>query len=602
MTADPLGWKPSSIVGLPFTSGSLANEPIQIPEADNTSTQGLDKSKPTSDPRHSLKRVELTGEIKNNKEGTNVDITNAPLYFPFGATPLTHGFLGIFPAIYEKTGSKVAVLVEEFNLQRKSGEEVYPSDIYTTYELVLDPANHCDREVVQAEVKTSELLQSQFQDLINMGFPPEKAKDDFSYDGSMEGIKLGRLRLHGNGFKSLLREESEVVFGQRRYRYDCLEQVVQLFVEDSIKRGFEGRVIFDANFEEAIKLEKIGFQAVEVKEFEERKKNGIGQNFFSMYLSSDAINRFLERPRILREVSKEALANRMGKLPVLPLERPKNIFSNKFLGGKKFRVAIIDSKENDILLSPYLGHYVSHGTFVKAVLEAFAPPNTKFTTYEIPSFSFSHFDELINAAEQIKRDGNYDAVNLSYGGERFADSMKYSGIHGGLTRINFHKNREEIKKSIAQHLNQPGVRKYGNLDDLFIRFDEIEMVPIFVAAGNKGPYDLNPFLLFKNSRGVGALDLSGRKTIYSGDNQLVTEWAQGDYPVKTVFKNEKMLGYSIFNDDKVDIPIDIVTQGEIFDDYKNKSVENDHVQLVQGTSGAAPRALAEYLWKALFNQ
>ena len=99
--------------------------------------------------------------------------------------------------------------------------------------------------------------------------------------------------------------------------------------------------------------------------------------------------------------------------------------------------------------------------------------------------------------------------------------------------------------------------------------------------------------MFKGVRGIGALDLNGQKAIYSCDNNLVTEWAQGDYPVKAVVNDGKLEGYSIFGDNTVDIPIKDVSQKDVSSTAQSSS--NNSAKLVSGTSFAVPRALVRSL-------
>ena len=550
------------IIHSPVTvSGAVCSSSVQTTEPTPAEDAGHESNGTAS--QYNLETLQTTRRLNVETKRDAVDIDHDPLYSPFGLTPLTYQFHGITTITDKTNNTEVVGLVKSCE-----PSEHYMDSNNVVYELLVE-----GRKIglIFARIETPEYLEGQGS------WTKKNPKTFFTYDGNPTDTPVGRLAITSLQIFSDKYENTE-------------KKLLQAVIEESCKKGYGGRVCVteEASRGKTEEYSRLGF---EICQSQEEPSNRSRPNRNNMYLPEARINDYLSPPKILREVDEKKLESTTQAMANTCVPRPANITDTS---PRHLRVAVIDTEDDgSVSISPHLEHCVSHGYFVKCVIRSFAP-DAEIEHFRIRPLSLSEnqplIDALKNIVERIQNGEKFDAVNLSFGGAADLDKVCEDGdgeTLNDLNRSNLHLYREELRSIFEKSYSR---------ESLFAVFDKLaeHNVPVFVAAGNGGPYRLNHYLLLKGVRGIGALDLNGQKAIYSCDNNLVAEWAQGDYPVKAVIKDGDLKGYSIFGDDTVDIPIKDVSQKDVSSTAPKSSSDNS-TKLVSGTSFAAPRALVRSL-------
>jgi len=197
-------------------------------------------------------------------------------------------------------------------------------------------------------------------------------------------------------------------------------------------------------------------------------------------------------------------------------------------------------------------------------------------SFEYPEYTADDnidLEEISNKIDnRIAKGEKIDAVNCSFGEEvKIDDLAKVTGLP--LTKDNIKENRPKIKQWLKDN-DEGNATKLINKKIADIEKITSKGIPVYISAGNSGSEYLNVLTLADGSISVGAKygdnglrikengetisksDVTpGRKTSYSCDNTLVTEWAQGSYPVDILDDNNEdtPLLYDITEDGKADV-------------------------------------------------
>lgn len=269
---------------------------------------------------------------------------------------------------------------------------------------------------------------------------------------------------------------------------------------------------------------------------------------------------------------------------------------------------IDDYHQPDVILTKDGSIRAAHGRVVEQVIKNFLPGAEVIRFPRVPAASpqleFSFTDKagrrlpqgkqpygddlpaLRALFERVKAGEHFDAVNCSYGSEATFDSF---AKHYGLPL-----NRENVAEFASQIRHSDKLPP--SLKEEFEILSELKArgVKIYVSGGNYGRNHLIYPLILNDVIGVGALDQTGKKAMYSGDNARISRWALGNYPIKPIEKDGKLVGFSMLGDETLDIPI----ADTYYVPQQRRTESGDgkvEGKVIWGTSGSAPKALAEDL-------
>lgn len=227
---------------------------------------------------------------------------------------------------------------------------------------------------------------------------------------------------------------------------------------------------------------------------------------------------------------------------------------------------------------------ISHGALVAMVymrrkpssrvtlLHSEAPASSMVSGDSIRTGCETRVRSFEKVADALRQGQKVDGVNFSIAtaNTTLADLAEVTGLP--LSPRNAHRYREAIRERLFHLADQ--VKAGAPLNDKAHRFGCYAQVirsmealgrwgvPVHVAAGNEGPGHLNLYSLAKNAVTVGATNAKGEKTAYTADsshNPFVTEFAQGDFNVRPIQRNGKVVGYDVTGSGKVDIPAHMVS-------------------------------------------
>jgi hypothetical protein len=279
---------------------------------------------------------------------------------------------------------------------------------------------------------------------------------------------------------------------------------------------------------------------------------------------------------------------------------------------RRFRVAVVDlygpTRYN---ITPQGSGTLTHGQLVEAVLKANLPDGVEILPCPVesepkqtnrlrPNAFSSALNHLLNTltGSWFRRPVHVDAVNISLSSNNFFFDHVRQLFDLPVNRQNVALLRQDILRALKRVGQDIETRRIIQLLERISK-----RVPVFMSGGNRGAYDLNSFLLARGVRGVGSVDVTGKKSIFTADNALVTDWALGEYPVLPVKRQGTVSGYSLFGDDRVDIPAEQVdiTPLDAYAEYDvdlvppTIDVEGNPGILLTGTSFATPTAVARFL-------
>ena len=232
---------------------------------------------------------------------------------------------------------------------------------------------------------------------------------------------------------------------------------------------------------------------------------------------------------------------------------------------------------------------IPHGFVTSRIIEDGLPnANVYKKNIKNPFFENNNYikDSIAKPILKEMRAGKrYDAVNLSLGFDINFDRLsKLMGEE--ITPENIASKRRKVKDFLLKNPEAVADKRV-----FVFKLRSKEVMPlidcmdslsakgtkVYVSAGNSGKNTLNLLSLIDNSVSVGALK-DGEKSVVSGNNSLITRWADAIIPVK-----KTDYGYQI-NFDKSTKDIE-----------KHNSTGFWHATYgsIGGTSFSAPRALVE---------
>lgn len=239
---------------------------------------------------------------------------------------------------------------------------------------------------------------------------------------------------------------------------------------------------------------------------------------------------------------------------------------------------------------------VAHGTIVGRDILA-KSPNANVSNLELANYEPGTLVNSFNSiAQRVDRGERVDAVNFSAQTfNKIADLANVTGLQ--LTRENLAQNRDEIKNRLNVLTQNPGafggdpakVKDFTDFVPVIQALDGLTQrgVPVYIAAGNDGPDQVNLFALASGANIIGAADGNGNKAAFSADNSLITRFTTGVFPITPVANgNGQIVGADFTGDGRRDIrATQLSGQGTTFVNGRE----------VSGTSFASPTALGEDL-------
>jgi hypothetical protein len=269
------------------------------------------------------------------------------------------------------------------------------------------------------------------------------------------------------------------------------------------------------------------------------------------------------------------------------------------LPPRRFRVAVIDdfTTPHREGLCTQGTRTMTHGTVVESLLRSLLPNQVEILRMAPkPSQANGRLNSvtaliplLKDLLNQLKKGVQLDAVNLSTGTVVSYNALSHL-CQMLITRQTVHDERSDLLEEIRDN---PQLSHLAT--GLRLLSEIAKRVPTFIGAGNRA-YDFNCLLLPKEVHGVGSQDVWGRKSIHTADHGLITTWALGEYPVLPVHEGDRLVGYSLFGDEQVDLPLSQTTVVDPPQPPKETvTIQGKQANLLAGTSLASPTALARYL-------
>lgn len=159
-------------------------------------------------------------------------------------------------------------------------------------------------------------------------------------------------------------------------------------------------------------------------------------------------------------------------------------------------------------------------------------------------------------------------------------------------------NENENENENEQEYSEETQQLFASLMDYAKR-----KIPVFVSAGNE-PDSISMESFIDGTISVGAVEpvknhtkmvTELARTQYSSNSDVIAQWEEGTYPVKTIRNaNGDVIGYNITDRNNVDVDINKTTQQY---NWNYSSHPNRRVNIIEGTSWAAPTAAGKYLRK-----
>ncbi len=216
---------------------------------------------------------------------------------------------------------------------------------------------------------------------------------------------------------------------------------------------------------------------------------------------------------------------------------------------------------------------VAHGLFIERLIKGLDPQadvvRFQLQEGETPRADYAP-DNVETGFKQVcdylQSGQSLDALNVSI---VHNDSFfKLNGQPKTQTPTNIHTMTDELRREIdgqRPHYYQVLSSMLGQLQQLIQQAPELG---IFTGAGNDGTKEYNTMSLIDGVTTVGALDLTGQKPSYTGDNTLVSSFEQGDYLVRRVAG-----GYDITGDDTPEFMDEEISNGTpMVDAFQGKSL------------------------------
>lgn len=232
----------------------------------------------------------------------------------------------------------------------------------------------------------------------------------------------------------------------------------------------------------------------------------------------------------------------------------------------------------------------SHGEVVNDFIRS-QIPNANISNVEIPNYEPATLTGLFNSVSaQVDQGQRVDAVNFSQ--QTFNSIRELAQVTGlPLNNDNLAQFKPQIKATLRQYAQNPAAAPAGaeRFTQWLSTIDAMEGlasrgVPVYVAAGNDGPDQINMFALADGAVVVGARDANGNRTSYTADNSLVTRAAVGDNAITPLVNGQgAFVGVDYTGDRIVNAGVSQLTTG---------GPPRDPNRQVTGTSFAAPKILA----------
>jgi hypothetical protein len=238
----------------------------------------------------------------------------------------------------------------------------------------------------------------------------------------------------------------------------------------------------------------------------------------------------------------------------------------------------------------------AHGTIVSDFIRS-GLPNANVSNLEIPDYEPATLTNLFNnVSSRIDGGERFNAINFSQ--QTFHNFNELAQVTGlPVNQQNIGQMKDQVRDRLFMLAQNPGatgqprelVEKFTRWVPVIQSMDQMAArgVPLYVAAGNDGPNQINLFTLAQGARVVGALDANGRFADYSANNSLINETELGNNPIVALSNRAgQIVGVDFTGDRRVDAGVNELSGG-------GRNIDTS--RQVTGTSFAAPRALADDL-------
>lgn len=262
---------------------------------------------------------------------------------------------------------------------------------------------------------------------------------------------------------------------------------------------------------------------------------------------------------------------------------------------EKFDGKVVDIDGDNI---PDLSHgdllfRMSRSIYPEASIKKYAINSTSADPYEFDVDTLCL--QLNKLSKDIAKGEKISAVNLSLSKDIDIDFLRNcSNI--SITRENLSDKRAELRnwfknpklslqaKTLINYKSKNN-KSSENIEEEFRKINNVlesiesitrKGVPVYTAAGNKGPEFINIFNIANGVIPVGANNTRGEILGLSGNNSLVNRYEQGIYNVSEIQeKSGKTIGYDITGSGKTEVKNSEVSgQSPAVKPYLNKNIKD----------------------------
>ena len=202
------------------------------------------------------------------------------------------------------------------------------------------------------------------------------------------------------------------------------------------------------------------------------------------------------------------------------------------------RVALIDDFETPRVQLAGGTRPVPHGRVTEILLRHHGP-HMAVERFQANGNKRSLAQALRLARRQATKNSQFDAVVVCASSDEALKKLA-DLFAKGLTRRNLATHAESLRRRTAEDKELSAVFRAAEAfsrPGLFRR-----ACPVFFPAGNAGPDRGNLYSLTRGAVTVGAVDFAEEKCPESGDNALVSRWAQGISLVRRVRQGYNLTG------------------------------------------------------------
>lgn len=172
---------------------------------------------------------------------------------------------------------------------------------------------------------------------------------------------------------------------------------------------------------------------------------------------------------------------------------------------------------------------VNHGDVVAALYKAAGRPTLDWDVEADPSLE--RLATIFNAvADQVETGAlRVAAVNFSQ-----VNYLRWEALNAELdlkppvTLADLGARRDELGRTMAEYMLENDSPHYSDLSKAFERLERLR-IPVFLAAGNRGPAYINTLGFMPAMVNVGALDRAGARAPFSAAGGLIDLWALGEH-------------------------------------------------------------------------